>query len=69
MPPGDGQRHNLTVDSEGRLELTLMLGDKYQSAFITEEDASKPAKVVVGELIDVLVDAGYERYIKSDEIE
>lgn len=50
MPPGAGQRHNLTVDESGNLVVYLMLGEHYQPAILTESDMEKPVEDLVIEI-------------------
>lgn len=38
IPPGQGQRHNLTIDEGGNLVIHLMLGKRYQPIALTEKD-------------------------------
>ena len=51
VPPGDGQRHNLTVDKDGDLILHLMLGDKFIPVKLTEDDFDKPVHLLVNEIV------------------
>lgn len=55
IPPGEGQRHNITLDGEnGRLELTLMLGEAFQSFFIESDDLKKSVEDSVAEIRQML---------------
>jgi len=38
MPPGNGQRHNITINEWGDLVVTLMLGRRHESLIIEEGD-------------------------------
>lgn len=46
IPPGEGQKHNLTLN-EGGLEVTLMLGEKYIPFWLQETDFDLPVRDLV----------------------
>ncbi|MHC4749536.1 MAG: hypothetical protein ACYTFW_06630 [Planctomycetota bacterium] len=49
-PPGEGQRHNLTVEDNGDLVLYLMLGDIYHPVKFEDEDLDKPITQLLAEI-------------------
>ena len=55
FPPGEGQRHNLTVEGKN-LVLTLMLGERYQPIVLTDDDLDgKSGEELIEEVKDWLV--------------
>ncbi len=48
LPPKEGQRHNLTIDKEGALDLTLMLGKEMLTTILDDEDLVRN----VGDVVD-----------------
>ncbi len=50
IPPGQEQRHNLTIDEQGNLVLYLMLGKRYQPVILTEEELDKSANDLTEEI-------------------
>lgn len=64
IPDGPPPRHNITLNDEGNLEITLMLGNYYVPIVLEEEDLDRSASeisIAVSECAkSVLKDAGYE---------
>jgi hypothetical protein len=50
IPPGEDQRHNLTVNEDGNLMLGLMLGDVFQYLMLEDEDFLKSADSLANEI-------------------
>jgi len=53
IPPGPGQRHNITFDGVG-LVVTLMLGEKNQPLTFNEDGLDKSADELVGEILEAV---------------
>lgn len=49
IPPGIGQRHNITCGDNG-LEVTLMVGDRYVPFLLEEEDLDRQS----GDLLSLI---------------
>lgn len=58
IPPGEGQRHNLTLNNNGKLELTLMLGEKYVPFQLEEIDLDLRVLDLVETIQHVLKESG-----------
>ena len=59
IPPGKGQRHNITLAGDSQIELTLMLGDIYLPIVLDEEDLSmEPLALAKGIAEDAMVVVG-----------
>lgn len=54
IPPGKGQRHNITLDDMGLPELTLMLGERYCPVRFDEADLDKSSAILALEIHDSL---------------
>ena len=52
VPPGPGQRHNLTIE-DGKLQITLMTGDNYQSFLFEDEDYAQPVEEAARTIADL----------------
>lgn len=52
LPPGDGQRHNITLDDNGLPQLTLMLGERYCPVRFDETDLDKSPAILALEIHD-----------------
>lgn len=52
LPPGNGQRHNITLGNNGLPELTLMLGERYCPVYLEEADLDKSPAVLALEICD-----------------
>ncbi len=54
LSPGEGQRHNLTVDSDGEMTITLMMGDYYWPCKFSDEDLLKPVDKLADEITEMI---------------
>lgn len=52
VPPGPGQRHNLTIQN-GQLEITLMTGDRYQSFLFEDGDYARSVEDAARAIADL----------------
>ena len=50
VPPGEGQRHNLTIDDKGDLVLALMLGENVATFILEFDDLVKAVDEIVDEV-------------------
>jgi hypothetical protein len=50
IPPGENQRHNITLDGEGAMEVCLMLGNRFVPFKIEEFDLDRPVSHLVYEI-------------------
>lgn len=53
-PPNEGQRHNLTLYNNG-LQLTLMVGEDYQSIILPEQSLKKSPNFLIDEINELLL--------------
>lgn len=55
IAPGENQRHSLTLADDGeKLQVTLMLGDRYVPFVIEEDDLLKPVNELVDEILSIV---------------
>lgn len=50
MSPWEGQHHNLTIDKDNNMILTMMFGECYWSFALEESDLSKPIDKLADEI-------------------
>jgi len=53
-PPGDGQRHNITLGENGEVEFCLMFGGRYLPLRLEPEDYEKPAGILLVDLVKAI---------------
>lgn len=56
IAPGQGQRHNLTIDGKGELVLALMLGEEVVTCVLEYDDLVKSVDEIVDEVEAVYTD-------------
>ncbi len=50
FPPGENQRHNITINSKGNIIITLMIDGKYYPFLINEDDLNKTSFQLLEEI-------------------
>ena len=54
IPPGENQRHNITLNDKGAIEICLMLGDKFVPFGVEEANFDRPVSALAYEIYNLL---------------
>lgn len=52
VPPGDGQRHNITLGDDGRLELAI--SEQRRTIYLGDADMKRPVDAVIADIYGML---------------
>lgn len=61
VPPDAGTKHNLTLSDDGRLQIIIIQGGRFQPLLFNEEDLDLDVETAVNDVVEVWQEAAKRR--------